>query len=202
MNMLRIRAAFAALAITILISSASAATSTSSPTSKLIPQGAPPPPASTITQFCFGDGSSGPCPCINSTPGFNQGCVNTSGSGGALNGTGLPSISSDSLLMTGTNLMPPNGAICIFVQGTATIARTPFGAGLRCFSGAISRIAVRPVIASTSQLGVPVTAMVSVLGGITSPGTYNYAVYYRDQATTACPFSFNITNGLKVVWIP
>ena len=114
----------------------------------------------------------------------------------------MPSISNDSLLLIATNLMPPSGGICIFVQGNAIIARTPFGAGLRCFSGALLRIGVRPIVTGTSMLGMPVTAGVSVLGGITSPGAYNYAVYYRDVGTTACPQTFNVTNGLKVTWVP
>jgi hypothetical protein len=204
MNTLRIRAAFTALAVTLLfaVSSSASTAPAQSGQPSLLP--AIPPPASTYFQFCFGDGSSGPCPCgNNSAPSSNEGCANSSGAGAMLSGSGIPSIANDTLLLTGTNLMPPNGAVCIFIQGTATISAVPFGAGLRCFSGGLTRIAVRPVIASTSQCGFPVTATVSSLGGVIGPGFRTYAVYYRDVPWSSCPgISFNVTNGLNVNWGP
>jgi hypothetical protein len=41
---------------------------------------------------------------------------------------------------------------------------------------------------------------VSVRGQVTSPGVLNYQVWYRNAASFCTPSTFNLTNGVEIVW--
>ena len=41
---------------------------------------------------------------------------------------------------------------------------------------------------------------VSVRGGVTGPGTRTYQVWYRNAADFCTPDTFNLTNGVEVLW--
>jgi hypothetical protein len=44
---------------------------------------------------------------------------------------------------------------------------------------------------------------ISVVGGVPSiGGNRYYQVWYRDSAAFCTPSTFNLTNGLQVVWMP
>jgi hypothetical protein len=155
--------------------------------------------------FCFGDGSSGGCPCgNNSIPGSGEGCRNSTLQGGTLAPSGFASIVCDTLNLTGTGM--PAFSTTVYIQGTAQVTPVVFGDGLRCIGNTLTRLAVVPNVGGSSHVPAAGTPPISQLGGITTPGTYFYQTYYRDPDLTFCPAppgnSFNITNAVKAVWVP
>ena len=155
-------------------------------------------PATTV--ICLGDGSNGACPCNNnSTPGMNEGCLNSAGMGGKLVASGGTSISCDTLQLCATQM---TGGTSIFLQGsTVPVGPLPFGDGLRCIGGTLRRLAVVPVVSGGSCLGGAGTVPISTLGQV-APGTYGYQTYYRDPANFCTTLTYNITNGIQATWVP
>ncbi len=159
-----------------------------------------------LVPFCFGDGSinGGPdCPCGNNVaPGVQRGCVNSTGNGARLLGSGTASISGDSLNLTASSMTATTTAI--FIQGTAPenagLGSAPLFDGLRCVTGSVTRLSTRIASGGTAAIGFPGTP-VSLLGGVGAPGTYYYQVIYRN-AVGPCGALANTTNGLQVLWTP
>ncbi len=156
-----------------------------------------------VTPFCPGDGSGAPCPCGNFGTGLN-GCANSVISTGAnLSFNGMPTLSADTFSLQGTG-MPDDSAL--YFQGTTQVnggAGAAFGDGLRCVGGTITRLGVRLNSLNTSEYPGASGPPVSVRGGITSaPQTRTYQIWYRNPAPGFCtPSTFNLTNGLSVVWV-
>jgi hypothetical protein len=151
------------------------------------------------TPFCFGDGNPN-CPCNNdSLPGAQQGCLNSTGVGGKLLGTGQTNVSADALVLHASNMVQGS---CVFLQGTG-LAQAPFGDGLRCTGGQLKRLATKPVVggmASFPQAGDP---SISVKGAVPATGgVRNYQVYYRNPNGSPCGTFYNITSGVSVIWQP
>ena len=103
--------------------------------------------------------------------------------------------------------MPP-GSTAIFLQGTASAsggAGTVFGDGLLCLGGSMVRLGTKHNSTSGASgygpaLGDP---PVSVRGHVPAAGgTRFYQIDYRDSASFCTPSTFNLSNGLRVVWIP
>lgn len=154
--------------------------------------------------FCFGDGSGTACPCgNNSAVGAMAGCLNSTGQPGILRGQGVASIGTDSLVLTA--LLIGNTAVQYF-QGTAPAGSgVPFGDGLLCNAGVITRLKVAFANAAGHsvypQLGEP---RISVSGGVTPASPRYYQGWYRDASLTFCslPDAFNFTNGVTITWTP
>jgi len=169
-------------------------------------KGAPPPPP--IVAFCFGDGSSGPCPCANAgQPG--KGCENSISTGGAhLTASGTPLLSADNVVLSVTGERAT--ALTIFLQGMNSIAPVPFGDGLRCFDGSLKRLYTKAASGGASIGPAPGDPSISVRSAALSdpiaPGaTRYYNTYYRDGNPTFCPeaaggSAFNSSNGLTILW--
>jgi hypothetical protein len=159
-----------------------------------------------LEAFCFGDGSASACPCANeSAPGSGSGCLNSFGSGGELAGSGMPSVSADSVLLAGSG-MPPT-ATALYFQGTQQAGGglgAPFGDGLLCATGSVIRLGAVFNVGGASTFPPPATAGVSVRGSIPAGGaTRWYQCWYRNAAAAFCPpLGFNLTNGLELTWIP
>jgi hypothetical protein len=153
--------------------------------------------------FCFGDGSGTACPCgNNSASGSNTGCLNSLGSGARLTALGSPSITGDTIVLSGS-LMANSSAL--YYQGTTQLAGgagAVFGDGLRCAGGSVIRLGVEANVAGSSQYPGTSQAHVSVKGMITSPGTRTYQVWYRNAAAFCNPETFNLTNGWTLAWTP
>jgi len=154
------------------------------------------------TLFCAGDGSGTACPCGNaSAPGDNVGCLHSLGSGGKLRATGIASIGADTVLLSGSQM--PNSSALYFQglnqQGGG--AGNVFGDGLRCAGGTILRLGTKLNAGGSSQYPDVGDPPVSVRGGVTSPGTRTYQVWYRNAASFCTPATFNLTNGLELTWI-
>lgn len=141
------------------------------------------------------------CPCSSGTIG--HGCPNSANNQGALlTASGGASPTNDSLALQCTG-MPPS-ATCIFLQGTSSV--TPiawFGDGVRCVGGTLIRLQSVTASAGAASLPVPGGSSISVLGHVPSTGgTRYYQVWYRDPANFCTPDTFNISNGMVVVWAP
>jgi hypothetical protein len=154
--------------------------------------------------FCIGDGSgsTGPCPCMNDAPsGTTSGCLNSSGLGGVLTATGVPSISHDTLHLTITQL--PMGAQGWFVQADGALNGghgAPFGDGENCLQGNI--IFMQKIAIGGNVLPPPGSPPISVLFGIMAGQTKYYQGWYREPHPVGpCGgMSMNTTNGIVVNW--
>ncbi len=167
----------------------------------------------TFTTLCD-PGSSGviACPCSNPPGGSDQGCDNSSVTGGAtLSAIGGTYISSDSLEFH-VNGTPPS-ALSILLQGTAVIPTgAVYGQGVRCVGGTITRLGTKH--ASGGSMTIPdfeagdpqVTVVSAAKGDLIHPGDSRYyLVSYRDPVVLGgCPASstFNCTQTGMVTWSP
>jgi hypothetical protein len=163
-----------------------------------------------IDSFCFGDGSGiTSCPC-NNNGASGHGCENSISTGGSiLTPAGTASIASDTFVLTASGERPTS--LSIFLQGDQEISEVPFGDGLRCTGGSLKRLYTKN--ASGGTVSAPAGAELSVSArsaatgdAIPGFGTRLYQVYYRDPSSSFCPApsgsTFNVSNGLRVIWIP
>ncbi|MBL8859449.1 MAG: CHRD domain-containing protein [Planctomycetes bacterium] len=161
--------------------------------------------------FCYGDGSAAACPCANfSAVGDMEGCLHAPGMGGRLVGYAgppsapNPSIANDNLVLHALRL--PASTFVLFFQGTAPMAGgngIPFGGGLLCVSGALSRLNVKATCNGQAGLPEPGDATISFAGAV-APGTYYYQAWFRVNppfCSGAVAFD-NLTNGVAVTWVP
>jgi hypothetical protein len=155
------------------------------------------------TGYCFGDGSGNACPCGNNSPaGGQSGCLNSVGTGGKLEASGIPSIANDSVLLSGSQMA---NSSALFYQGTTQTTGglgAPFGDGLRCASGSVIRLGIEQNVAGASHFPGAGNPAVSVKGQIAAPGTRTYQVWYRNAAAFCNPETFNLTNGWSLTWTP
>jgi len=151
--------------------------------------------------FCFGDATGTPCPCAAGLPG--NGCPNSVNPAGAhLMGAGVSSITADTLVLTGSGM--PNSS-ALYFQGTlrqSAGAGMVFGDGLRCAGGSVVRLGIKFNSGGTSQYPVFGDQSVSVRGLVVAPGARTYQIWYRNAAIFCTLSTFNLTNGLDVIWIP
>ena len=153
--------------------------------------------------FCFGDGLGLPCPCaLNGNPG--KGCPNSVSPGGARLATyGQASVSADTLALEG-RFMANSSAL--YFQGTSQLGGglgTVFGDGLRCAGGSVLRLGTKINILGLSRFPGPGDQSVSVRGACTAGATRTYQIWYRNADPAYCTAStFNLTNGVQVVWNP
>ena len=157
-----------------------------------------------VLAFCFGDGTGTACPCGNeSSLGASLGCRNSLGLGGGLTASGTPSLSSDTLTLTGFNL--PN-SFALYFQGTTQEsggAGVVFGDGKRCAGGSVTRlVTVLNVVGGSSVPSAMNPTPVSVQGNVFASGIRTYQVWYRNSAPFCTSSTFNLTNGVQVVWAP
>jgi hypothetical protein len=161
------------------------------------------------SSYCAGDGSdplvTTPCPCGNFGS-LGHGCGNNAHAAGAVlqfsGSTDVnPTTYKDSVVLSASSM--PATAVAIFLQGSATQnAGFTFGHGVRCVTGGLLRLGVKSASNGTAQYPGPGDLCVSQRG-IVSPGSGEiryYQTYYRDPAVICPPTTFNITNGLKIVW--
>ena len=159
--------------------------------------------ASSLTAYCFGDGSGTACPCAN-TGGPGAGCANSTGSGGTLSGTGTASVAGDSVVITTSGT--PGTATVVFFQG---VNQDNGGAGialfdgLRCTSGTIVRLGVKASVGGSASYPQAGDQSISVRGLIPAAGaTRYYQAQYRDNSAFCTTATSNFTNGLSIQWAP
>jgi hypothetical protein len=150
------------------------------------------------TPFCFG--TSG-CPCgNNSLPGADQGCLNTSGQGAMMTGSGNTQVSNDQLVMTVTNLPVATG-FALFFQGTNQI-NVPFQDGKRCVGGTQMRLKTQPIAGFMTSYPQGADPAVSVQGAVPVTGGVRYYQLWYRNVPGVCGTGSNVSNGLSVVWAP
>jgi hypothetical protein len=155
------------------------------------------------TPYCFGDGGGSACPCAN--PGAaGVGCANSTGQGGGIAGSGNPQVSNDSFVLT-TSGTPATSTV-IFFQGTNQDnggAGIVLYDGLRCVSGSVIRLGVKPSVGGSASYPQAGDLSISVKGLIPPAGaTRHYQAHYRDPATFCTSATSNFTNGVTAVWAP
>jgi len=138
--------------------------------------------------YCFGDGSGAACPCgAVGNPG--EGCMNTSGTGAKLVGTGDADLGQETFTLTVSGA-PPNKP-GLFFQGTTQIAN-PLGDGIWC-----SNADLRYGVNMTDGQG---NAVQAGLGENASAGeVLNYQFWFRDPGNS-CGGGFNFSNAWTVTW--
>jgi len=154
------------------------------------------------TPYCFGNGSGTACPCGNAGAAGN-GCANSLNAAGAnLAAIGVSSISADSVTLQGSGM--PNSS-ALYFQGTTQQsggAGVVFGDGLRCVGGSVIRLGTKFNASGSSSYPVGADLQVSVRGLVSVPSTRTYQCWYRNAAAFCTTSTFNLTNGLELVWAP
>ncbi len=152
------------------------------------------------TPFCFGDGTGAPCPCAN-TGAAGHGCGNSSAATGSLlSSSGTHSLGAQDLVLQAFDSVPNSPGL--FFSGLNEVASgqgAPFGDGLRCAGGQIKRLQV--VVAGFFG-DAATTLPIDQLEPLAPGDTRYYQWWYRDNNSLPCGTPFNLSNGLKVDWIP
>ena len=153
---------------------------------------------------CAGDGTAANCPCGN-FGGVGRGCGNAGNSGGAaLTAIGSARVSHDTVMLLSNGTAP--SAVGLFIQGTIAANGSlgvPFGDGLRCAAGSVLRLNIAAASGGFAQFPTVNGPELSVVGQIPTAGaTRVYQLWYRDSAPYCSASTFNLTNGLRVVWAP
>lgn len=151
--------------------------------------------------LCEGDGLGTACPCANSSPvAARAGCLNSLGLAGTLRGQGHATIGSNEFTLIG-NGMPNLSAL--YAQGTIAAGSglgSAFGDGLRCAAGTVLRLGTKLNAGNGSRYPEVGDLPVYVKGQVASPGTRYYHCWYRNAANFCTVSTFNLTNGLEVIW--
>ncbi len=166
-------------------------------------------PASSAV-FCVpGEAGVVDCPCL---PPFTiprrphapaSGCPNSIQRGGArleAFGRSLHVPMSDTVVLFATGL--PNG-LALFVEGDAALpAGQPFGDGVSCFGGTELRFGVQLAINGSARYppqsgGQPISYPTQPPAGSTR---YYQALYRNARADWCSPPTFNVSNGVSIVW--
>ena len=158
--------------------------------------------------LCFGDGQAPfpPCPCGNQVPpGAGTGCRNSSGVGALLQGVGLQSVGNDQFVLSASGIPVSGQLACLFIQGDAQINGgfgAPFNDGLVCAGGTILRLGVKITNNGTNSYPQVGDLPISQKGLIPPAGGVRYyQCWYRD-VTGPCGTRTNISNAVRVIWIP
>jgi hypothetical protein len=115
-------------------------------------------------------------------------------------GDAYPSQGFDSLHLS-LQMAPPNVPVMLF-QGTSNSSGTAFGDGLLCASGTIVRFGLK----TTDGLGTAVwpsgtEARISASGMLSFYAERWYQAYYRNSASYCTSATFNVSNGVYVLWM-
>lgn len=154
-----------------------------------------------IATYCPGVG----CPCGNDDAAAgcgNHGADGSPASGARLVASGSASVSADDLVLTLEGVQPLQFGIIYTGPGQASL---PFGDGLRCIAAPFFRYPQRQADASGAIVYGPgeIVSWAAAHfgpGGQVLPGAaWNYQGWYRDPLGP-CASSFNLSNGVAVIW--
>jgi hypothetical protein len=161
---------------------------------------------SNMSAYCFGDlGSGTPCPCGNDNDGSvpESGCANgVFASGAHLTGSGVASLSADTLVLATTGLEPSNSGL-YFQANNDLSPGNIWGDGLQCAGGQLKRLGVRFSDATgySDTSGYPQPISVKA-GNVMAGDTKYYQCWYRNPMNSPCGWDFNSSNGYAVTWLP
>ena len=133
-----------------------------------------------------------------------HGCRNSVASQGALL-SAIGTTTPDTLVLQSSP--EPASCLSIFLQSSTLLpVQTTFGDGILCLGGQLRRLYLKTASAGVVQApeagDLSITQQSAALGDPIAPGSVRYyQVWYRDGEPGFCaPGSFNISNGLRVVW--
>jgi hypothetical protein len=152
--------------------------------------GAPFCDGSFVGTTCMGCGNNG-------LPG--NGCANSVfPAGGNLSNSGFASTTSDTLVLTASNVPGPG----LFFQSNGIVPPITFGDGMLCAAVGIVRMGVVfPTAGVASYPGGLTPAPISIAGGPINPGDLkHYQCWYRDNPPFCTTATFNLTQGLSILW--
>jgi len=178
--------------------------------------------------MCNGDGGDQmgctDCPCMNNaTPGTVGGCLNRVGDSARLRGSGVPSVSSDTLRFEMDGVSP--NELCVLLSGD-TIApgvsgnpcfglntglQSPDRDGLRCSIQNIKRHGNRRAdsngevgIANNRGWGTPDAPFSGLLfqAGFGAGQTRSFQAIYREQITAGCMRGLNTSQSVTYTMLP
>ncbi len=154
----------------------------------------------TYSRYCTCPSPLGPCGNNDAT----AGCQHSGGVGGALDGAGTTSVTTDDLVLSASRIVP--SSVGLFFMGP-TATQVAFGDGLRCVGSPTYRLGVSAMSAlGTGSYGPGIVARSYTFGtpasNITSGTTWNFQLWYRNASAYCTPSTFNLTNGLSVVFTP
>ena len=163
------------------------------------------------TAVCFGDGTGAACGCGNEGV-AGAGCENSMGVGAIIDGSGVASLTGDTLVLTATQTRNQPG---VMFQGTNLIGGgtgITFGDGIRCAGGQVVRLGVYLPAGNTTNtdtgnlvggLGVP-NGISQHPGnsGLMAGDALTYQWWYRDPGgMNPCGADmFNLSNAYQVIW--
>lgn len=151
------------------------------------------------TRYCYCETPKGPCGNDDAA----AGCRNNTGLGGLLCGARTTSVATDDLEMSATQL-PPSTIGLLFMSPTQM--DIPFGDGRLCAGPTVYRLTIAPAdILGNASLGPGFVALSNAIGGaavITPGSTWNFQFWYRDAAAYCTSATYNLTNGLSVLFTP
>lgn len=146
-------------------------------------------------EFCFGDGSTVPCPCFNETSAPNEGCKHSLGRGATIRASGALSVVDDTLEIAVFDARP--GQTAMLLQG-ATQILAPFKDGLICTGNPTDRIGITVLDAQgTGSLQGGIAAR-----GNVSPGDKRfYQFWFRDPGgVSPCGSGSNFSPAVELDW--
>jgi hypothetical protein len=140
------------------------------------------------------------CPCGNSGL-TGRGCGNSANPMGALLSVqGVASVSNDSLVFNAMGM--PASASCLFFEGTTQIG-APFGDGFKCVGGGIIRLGLKISSGGAASFPEAGDPSITLKGQVPAAGAIRYyQAWYRDPAGFCTNATFNVSNALKVTWVP
>ena len=158
-----------------------------------------------ISRFCSGDGLdplvTTACPCGNLGASGNGCAWHTGPAGASLAASGRIE-SEDELVLTASG-MPASAPSTVFLKGDAQLAGgVVFGDGVRCVGGNLIRLGTKTNVSGAARYPEAGNAPISVRGGtpVGSGAIGYYQTYYRNAASFCTSSTFNVTNGVRVVW--
>ncbi len=128
-------------------------------------------------------------------------CIETF-EGGFLEASGVASVASDTIALLGSHM---SNSSALYFQGTQRQnggAGSVFGDGLRCAGGSVVRLGTRTNAGGASQYPSAGDPPVSVRGSVAPGNVRAYQVWYRNAAAFCTASTFNLSNGLELVWQP
>jgi hypothetical protein len=157
----------------------------------------------TGTTVC--EGTMALCPCGNGgAPG--NGCGNSFNADGAnliATGNAVLGAGNDTLVLHASGMSAASAPSWVtFAQASTLATAFTFGDGISCLGGSLIRLGTRPIVGGASSFGHNVGSDpdISVQGLINAPGTRHYQAVYRNAMPFCTADTFNITNGVSIVW--
>lgn len=148
------------------------------------------------TSFCTCPSTHAPC----SNSSAISGCLHSFGVGGVLAASGSTSAAEDDLVLTATNLPTTANTLLFCSQAPALVT---FGDGVRCVGGSITRLGIQTASGGVDVRGPGLYGVACAAGACWQSGeTWYFQTWFRNAPAYCTAATFNLTNGMQVVFTP